>query len=215
MQTRKHTAWKKNRKFSVIHGGRERLSMHDNIFKREHNLFPPTKGEEIPIFMVDNTSRNYFHPIGMEDIKHVLAQLPKKDVAYLTHIWLKSKPFDFTLQTNHIWGRGVDLIVLYAFPCNLQMRIKHKPTEKDIREHEKYSKEWKEDKDGWYLEFTAAGIKQFYIEKLLLYSVGHMVNTIWLRYAKNSSNKKTSDFAMQYANNQSKNLKTSSNIHKQ
>ncbi len=41
MQTRKHTAWKKNRKFSTIHGGRLRLKLDDNIFKREHNLLLP------------------------------------------------------------------------------------------------------------------------------------------------------------------------------
>ncbi len=38
-QNRKETAWKKNRKFTEIHGRRTRLKCADGIFKRHHNIF--------------------------------------------------------------------------------------------------------------------------------------------------------------------------------
>ena len=204
MQSRKHTAWKKNRKFSLRHGGRQRLKLDDNIFKQEHSFLPPEQGEETPIFIVENTSRDFFHPLTVAEIQAVLQQLPEQDVENLTHIWLKNTPFDKAHQTNYIWGSRVELITLYAFPCNLQMRFERKPEQKDIRYHEKYTKDWREDKNGWYLQFTSESIRQFYIEKLLLYSIGQMVNAIWQRYAKNTSRKKVDDFATQYANTNAK-----------
>ncbi len=46
MQTRKHTAWKKNRKFGDVMGGRQRPKLADNIFNRQHSLTAPDKGQE-------------------------------------------------------------------------------------------------------------------------------------------------------------------------
>jgi hypothetical protein len=57
-QNRKETAWKKNRKFSEIHGGRTRLKCADGIFKRHHNILPPAIGQETPIFIVENKYKN-------------------------------------------------------------------------------------------------------------------------------------------------------------
>lgn len=37
-QSRKETAWKKNRKFGDVKGGRMRPKLADNIFNRQHNL---------------------------------------------------------------------------------------------------------------------------------------------------------------------------------
>lgn len=75
-QNRKETAWKKNRKFSEIHGRRTRLKCADGIFKRHHNILPPAIGQETPIFIVENTSRDFYFPVTIDEIKETLKKLP-------------------------------------------------------------------------------------------------------------------------------------------
>ena len=76
----KQTAWKKNREFGDRMGGRRKLKMHDNIFAREHSFTAPSEWEETPIYMHDNTSRNYFFPISVDDIKDALSKYTPEDV---------------------------------------------------------------------------------------------------------------------------------------
>ncbi|PIF45258.1 hypothetical protein CLU96_2259 [Chryseobacterium sp. 52] len=68
-QNRKETAWKKNRKFGDIHGGRTKLKYTDGIFKRLHSLLPPTAEQETPIFIIENTSRDFYFPVTIDEIK--------------------------------------------------------------------------------------------------------------------------------------------------
>lgn len=68
-QNRKETAWKKSRKFGDIHGGRMRLKCADGIFNRTHNLLPPSEGQDTPIFIVENTSRDFYYPVTIDEIK--------------------------------------------------------------------------------------------------------------------------------------------------
>jgi len=70
-------------------GGRRKLKMHDNIFAREHSFTAPSEWEETPIYMHDNTSRNYFFPISVDDIKDALSKYTPEDVDFITHVWLR------------------------------------------------------------------------------------------------------------------------------
>ena len=104
MQNKKQTAWKKNRKFSEIHGGRERLRLKDNIFMRAHTLKPPGINDEIPFFIVDNPSRDFYHPLTIDEIKNVLSKFCKEDISSITHIWLrkvKKKEYDFIIMDKN------------------------------------------------------------------------------------------------------------------
>ncbi|MCD1117415.1 hypothetical protein [Chryseobacterium turcicum] len=87
-QNRKETAWKKNRKFGDIYGGRAHLKCADGIFKKLHNLLPPNEGEVTPIFIIENTSRDFYFPVTIDEIKETLTKLPTSHTKYLTHIWL-------------------------------------------------------------------------------------------------------------------------------
>ena len=89
MQSRKDTAWKKSRKFGDVKGGRMRPKLADNIFTRAHSLQRPSGGDELPIFITDNPSRDYFFPIGVDDVRRELAHLPQKDWREITHIWFR------------------------------------------------------------------------------------------------------------------------------
>jgi len=205
IQNRKETAWKKNRKFGDIHGGRMCLKCTDGIFKRYHNLLPPAEGDVRPVFFVENPSKVFYHPISIDEIKQILEKLPKEHVEMLTHIWLdKVKPKDYlageTVQGEFICGSKVYLIKLYAFPKDNKMRFgQKKPTNKQLNFYKPYCTELIHDKSGWYLQWTDEKIKQYFGEKLLLHEIGHCVDYAYNRYFSKANNKQKEDFADNYA----------------
>lgn len=212
-QNRKETAWKKNRKFGNIHGGRMQLKCVDGIFKRQHNLLPPTDGQETPIFIVENTSRDFYFPATIEEIKETLKQLPIQHTKYLTHIWLdKVKKSEYlkgeTLQGQFICGSKVYLIKLYAVPTNNKMLFgQAKPKARQLSFYKPYCTDIKHDKNGWYLQWTDESYKKYYLEKLLLHEIGHCVDYIYQRHWSKANLKQVEDFADNYAVIWSNNIK--------
>ena len=212
-QNRKETAWKKNRKFGDIHGGRIRLKCADGIFNRKHSLLPPTPDQETPIFIVENTSRDFYFPVTIEEIKDTLRKLPKDHTKYLTHIWLdKVKKSEYlkgeSLQGQFICGSKVYLIKLYAVPTDNKMIFgQTKPTSKQLSFYKQYCNDLQHDKNGWYLQFTNESYKRYYLEKLLLHEIGHCVDYIYERHWSKANNKQVEDFADNYAVIWSNNVK--------
>lgn len=204
-QNRKETAWKKNRKFGDIHGGRMRLKCTDGIFERKHNLLPPTLGQEIPIFIQANTSRDFYFPVSIDEIKETLKKLPKEHTEYLTHIWLdKVKKSEYykgeTLQAEFICGSNIYLIKLYAVPLDNRMVFgQTKPTTKQLSFYKQYCTDLQHDKNGWYLQWTNESYKKYYLEKLLLNEIGHSVDYMYQRFWSKANSKQTHDFANNYA----------------
>lgn len=86
MQSRKETAWKKNRKLGDVKGGRTQPKITDNIFARAHSLQRPAPGTELPVFISDNPSRDFFFPVSEQEIRRELSHLPRKDWTGITHI---------------------------------------------------------------------------------------------------------------------------------
>lgn len=205
MRNRKVTAWKKNRKFGDIHGGRMRLKCADGIFNRKHNLLPPTFEDELPIFMVENTSKDFYFPVTVDEIKATLKKLPNDHTKYLTHIWLdKVKKSDYlkrnTFQGEFICGSKVYLIKLYAVSIDNKMLFgKEKPTNKQLSFYKNYCEDLKHDKNGWYLQWTNESYKKYFLEKLLLHEIGHCVDFIYERIWSKANKKQVEDFADNYA----------------
>ena len=86
---RKTTAWKKNRKFGDVYGGRVHPKHADNIFKKCHSLKRPADGDALPILMQDNPSRNFFFPIDVHEAAEALKALPTREYSGITHIWCR------------------------------------------------------------------------------------------------------------------------------
>ena len=205
MQNRKQTAWKKNRKFGDIMGGRMRTKLADNIFNRKHSLQSPTEDQEKPIFIVENPSKEFYFPVTIEEIKTILSKLPVEHTKFLTHIWLqKVKKKDYlngdTLQGEFICGSKVYLIKLYAVPMNNKMLFgQTKPTTKQLTFYKPYCTDLQHDKHGWFLQWTNESIKKYFLEKLLLHEVGHCVDYVYQRYWSKANTKQIEDFADNYA----------------
>lgn len=141
-QSRKQTAWKKSRTFGDVKGGRKWPKLKDNIVKRKHSLLKPSEFDKLPIYMVENPSKDFYFPITIDDIKNVLAQLPPEHVEGLTHIWLRKTNKKEKYQGGYTVGSGVRLITLYPFPKSNQLILgKERPTHKLLTWYKGYASE--------------------------------------------------------------------------
>ena len=205
MLTKKHTAWKKNRKFGDKMGGRLRTKLEDNVFFRCHSLLPPSPDEVTPIYIVDNPSRDFYFPVSVEEVESALLKLPKEHTEHLTHIWLKKiKKADYltgdTFQACFINGSKIALVVLYPFPKDNMMRLgKTKPLDKILNSYKKYTTQFGEDETGWFLVWTKENVKKYYLEHLLLHVIGRSLDSFYKRYYSKTALQKRENFANNYA----------------
>ena len=203
--TRKQTAWKKSRKFGDVKGGRMRPKLTDNIFNRQHNLQAPKDTQEIPIYIKDNPSRDFYFPVSIAEIKRFIKKLPKEHTEHLTHIWLrKIKKTEYekegSFQGSFICGSGVSLIVLYPFPKDLKMKYgRNNPTKKILSWYSRFKPLLKQQHNNWFLQWTEVSIKQYYLEGLLLHEIGHKIDSVYKRYWSQAYSKKAEQFADNYA----------------
>ncbi|MCB9397104.1 MAG: hypothetical protein H6510_04740 [Acidobacteria bacterium] len=204
IRSRKETAWKKSRKFGDLKGGRTRLRMEDNIFARAHSLARPCKGDDLPILMQDNPSRDFFFPLSVHEVLEALKALPKHDQSEITHVWLRRvRKKDFisgeTPLAELICGSGVRLIVLYPWPKNMMVRIgKTKPCPKCLSEYRHWTTEILETKEGFFLKWDLHTLRHFYIQHLLYHEVGHHLDR-YRGYWSPANHKQVEDFADNYA----------------
>lgn len=203
-QSRKSTAWRKNRKLGDIQGGRMRTKLEDNIFHRCHNLKAPTIGQEIPIIMEENPSRDFFFPLNADEALEILKTLPKEHTEGITHLWFrKIKKSDYLSKkinfAEYICGRGVSVIILYPWPKTLALNFANKkPSAKLLKEYSSWTTDLRFENQEWKLYWTPDSLKRFYAESLLLHEIGHHLDNK-TRSLDKTPNKQTEEFANQYA----------------
>jgi len=201
--SRKETAWKKSRKFGDVKGGRRFPKVTDNILKRFHSLQAPSPQDELPIFLRDNPSRDFYFPIDENDIRNQLERLPSNDTTGVTHIWLRridKKEYESgeAFQGVFIRGSGVFLIVLNPFPRSLRMVLgTKKPSKRALKEYSPWTSDlvFNEAANTWHLQWTEETIYDYYLNSLFLHEIGHFVG----KYSGKTNPKKQEDFADAYA----------------
>ncbi len=162
----KATAWKKNRKFGDIIGGRMRTKLDSGIFKRLHSLSPPASGVVLPIFIQDNPSGAFYHPLAVEEIKAILDTLPEEHTQHLTHVWLskiKKEPYlsGHIPRGSFIGGSKVCLIKLHAVSKDNRLYFGRKrPTMNNLSFYKEHSTDLRKNSHGFYLQFTDVTIGQ-------------------------------------------------------
>jgi hypothetical protein len=198
--SRKETAWKKSRKFGDVKGGRRWPILVNKIFNRQHSLERPCEQDELPIFIRDNPSRDFYYPIEEKDIREHLNQLPSELTSGITHIWLHRTEIDEKFQGMFISGSGVNLLVLNAFPKDLRMNFgNRKPTLRILRLYSQWTPDlfFDEIAQNWYLQWTEGAIKDYFLNGLLLHELGHFVDRRNLFTKTNKS--KSENFADVFA----------------
>ena len=205
---RKETSWKKSRKFGDVKGGRKQPKVTDGIFRKYHSLKPPTAHDNLPILLKDNPSKDFYFPADELEILSQLRKLPLMVSNEITHIWLRRiKKIDYEsgngFQAMFICGSGVNLITINAFPRDLKM---HFGTKKPNRRQLRFYSKWTGDqaascnKSGeWFLQWSEAAIKDYYLNHLLLHEVGHFLDRHSERFHSKTSVKKVEDFADAFA----------------
>ncbi len=201
---RKRTAWKKSRKFGDVHGGRSSPKVTDGVFGRVHSLQPPIQGQKLPIVRLDNPSKDFFFPLGPEEVLEELGRLPRQHVEGVTHIWFRRfKKSEYERHEMPLacfqCGSGVRAIILYPWPKDLKLFLgTRKPTPRQIKMYAPYSTELVHGSKGWYLEFALEPLKALFTEFLLFHEIGHHVDRYSRRWTR-ANRKQVEDFADQYA----------------
>ena len=204
MISRKHTAWKKSRKFGDVYGGRVRPQLVDNIFNRQHSLHAPGPQDELPVCMTDNPSRDFFFPVTAEEAVESLRRLPVEHHQAITHLWLRrvrKKDYDEDHPfANYICGSDVQLIVLYPWPTDMLLRFpgSRKPTSKMLRSFEPWCSDLVRRNGEWCLHWTQEAVREFYLDKLLFNQVGYHIDFYRHRWT-DANRKQTDQFAANYA----------------
>ncbi len=199
-----HTPWKKSRKFGDIYGGRKNLKFSDNIFQRLHSIKRPNPGDELPILIEDNPSRDFFFPLSGQEVLQALHGLPKHDREGITHVWLRRfKKVDFIEgKTPFAWfccGSGVRAIVLFPWPNDLTISYGAKrPSNKVINEFERYGAKLEKSGKNWISKWSIESVRKYYIQGILYHEVGHHIDRYY-RLWSSANSKEIEEYADQYA----------------
>ena len=138
-KSNKKTAWKKNRRFGDIMGGRSRVKLKDGIVTRLHSLPVPANSDELPIFIVENTSRDYYFPISVDDVKNELQNYSDEEISCITHIWLRKHNPKDKIQGYSVKGSGVCAVVIYPLAIDRKIRLgKERPSPRVMKWYKAY-----------------------------------------------------------------------------
>ena len=198
------TPWKKSRTYGDFYGGRERLKLSDNIFKRAHSLQRPGPDDVLPILMEDNPSRDFFFPLSGAEVLEGLRALPEDDCEGITHVWLKRvKKSDFIDGSQplawFICGSGVRLITLFAWPTDLTLHYGAKrPSNRSINEAKRYGATVEKNGKNWVCRWELEAAREFFLKGILYHEVGHHIDWCF-RHMSAANGRKAEDFADQYA----------------
>lgn len=201
---RKFTAWKKNRKFGDVYGGRKSPKIANNIFNRVHSLERSIKNRDLPILIEENPSRDFFFPLTGDEVVEALKALPKRDYEGITHIWMRRvKKNDYISGKRPLaWfmaGSGVRAIVLFPFPKDMrQLFGKKRPSNRIINELEKYGAQIKKKGLNWYAVWSLENLRKYYIQGILYHEVGHHVD-YYYRHWSGPNREKAEEYADQYS----------------
>ena len=89
----------------------------DGIIRSAYSLSAPSEFDQTPIFLSDNTSRDFF-PVTPDEVREELDQFPQDDTQSITHIWF-CKHSDEDIQAYVAVGRGAVAVVMYPMRKNL------------------------------------------------------------------------------------------------
>lgn len=172
-KSNKKTAWKKNRRFGDIMGGRSRVKLKDGIVKRLHSLPVPAVSDELPVFIVDNASRDYYFPISVDDVRNELLNYSDDEISCVTHIWFRRHNPKDEVQGYSVKGSGVCAVVLYPLSVDRKICLgKSRPSRRVMKWYEGYAVILME-KGEWTARFTEESAYKYYMERLLPHEIAH------------------------------------------
>lgn len=207
MQNRKETAWKKNREWGQLFGGRTRRRWTDNIVARLHTLQAPGEGAVLPIVMHDNPSSELYFPIEAHEYVAVLRALPPAATAGITHIVLRrGAPLDRRARQpwcNYIQGRGVHaLFVLPWTKARREYLPNGRPTGAFATELARFGGQFQRRGSKWFVQFSRDDLRAFALHCFLCivaHHAAHMSGTAQFSSTK-ANRRREGDRSIEFAN---------------
>lgn len=127
-------------------------------------------------YIAQPAGSGHAHPVTIAEIRERLAQLPKQftsrlEVVQLSTMTQKRRLFPcYGIQ----WGAAV---YLYPIEDNLVERFVRPPTPQQKIEAAMHGATWSYDGKSWWLTWTPDGIRDFYLNNVLIHEVGHLNDT--------------------------------------
>jgi len=178
MQNRKETAWKKNREWGQLFGGRTRRRWTDNIATRLHTLRAPGEGAVLPIVMHDNPSSELYFPIEAHEYVAVLRALPPAVTSGITHIVLRrGAPLDRRARQpwcNYVRGSGVQ--ALFVMPWTKARReylANGRPTGAFATELTRFGGQLQRRGAKWFVQFSRDDVRAYALHCFLCIVAHH------------------------------------------
>lgn len=126
-------------------------------------------------FVMEPAGDGYKHPITAHDVVERVEQLPKRfrrnlEVVQFSRMTRKRTLFPcYGMQ----WGSA---IYLYPIEASLVETYVRPPHPEQIIEAGMFGATWKQAGDEWHLMWTEEGIRDFYLNNVLIHEIGHSVD---------------------------------------
>jgi hypothetical protein len=190
---------RRSKKIGLTQGGRvrngrpvEKWSRHfpRNLWDELSQLTGPCR------IIVENPSRNYFHPCVGAEYLNVLARLSGDACEIVRAIVLRRTSKRDERRTIEARKR-FSCIILNSFPRSLESRWPPRPTEAQIRHFAPWCSTWKQADRGWLQVWTLDEIRRYYLYHLFLHEVGHFYQP-W-SHARRKREAFAENFALEWA----------------
>ena len=121
----------------------------------------------------------WVYPCALEDVSNRLAQLPAEDVAGLWAVGLVSATRKRNRYNGTYFYGNRPTIHLYSVPYSLQFKMPPSTKRKDIETYEwvelSYGMKFEQQGSRIFCQWSAADLRHFIVEHVLLHEVGHHV----------------------------------------
>ena len=126
------------------------------------------------LVLIDNPSRDFFHPVSDAEIRATLDRLPNRLTEYLRAVVLPR--MSVTDQVRGVEARRRNCcIVLNPFPKDCRIFwTTDPPSARVIKHYEPWGAGWEEMGTGWFQVWTLERLKNYYLFHLLLHELGHI-----------------------------------------
>lgn len=167
---------RRSRKIGLTQGGRIRdgrpLEKRSRAFPEDlwKQLSSPSPSVRV---IVENPSRDYFHPCEPSDYLGLIARLPPSLSDPLRTIVLRRLCRRDERACTEA-RRRFSCILLNAFPRSLELPWMRPPTEAEIRHFAPWCTNWQESDEGWTLIWSLDAIRTYYAYHLFLHELGHL-----------------------------------------
>ena len=149
----------------------------------------------------------WVYPCSLADVSDRLARLPIEDIAGLGAVGLfpETRKHNTRCNGTYFYGKR-PTIHLYSVPYSLQFKMPPSTKRKDIETYEwvelSYGMKFEQKGSRFFCQWSAADLRRFIVEHVLLHEVGHHVYHRWrqqLGYDYKPLTTESEQFAEAYA----------------